>query len=101
MVLKLSTCETMSLITFVGSEFHPLFRRTLLGSAIVSAWVSDEGGGTLAGMEDWTRLCADKDGEANMCCGKWTGDDDYSTPLDLRDTYQQRRVMSMPDNLLE
>ena len=36
-----------------------------------------------------------------MCYGKWTGDDDYSTPLDLRDTYQQRRVMSMPDNLLE
>ena len=66
----------------MGSEFQPLFRRTLLGSAIVSAWVSDEGG-ALAGMEDWMRLCADKDGEANMCCGKWTGDDDYSTPLDL------------------
>ena len=91
----------MSLITSVGSEFQPLFRRTLLGSAIVSAWVSDEGGGALAGMEDWARLCADKDGEANMCCGKWIGDDDYSTPLDLRDTYQQRRVISMPDNLLE
>ena len=101
MVLRLSTRETMSLITSVGSEFQPLFRRTLLGSAIVSAWVSDEGGGALAGMEDWTRLCADKDGEANMCCRKWTGDDDYSTLLDLRDTYQQRRVMSMPDNLLE
>ena len=101
MVLRLSTRETMSKITTVGSEFQPLFRRTLLGSAIVSAWVSDEGGGTLAGMEDWTRLCADKDGGANMCCGKWTGDDDYNTPLDLRDTYQQRRVMSMPDNLLE
>lgn len=69
--------------------------------AIVSAWVSDEGGGALAGMEDWTRLCADKDGEANMCCGKWTGDDDYNMPLDLRDTYQQRMVISMPDNLLE
>ena len=51
-------------------------------------------------MEDWTRLCGDKDGEANMCCGKWTGDDDYSTPLDLQDTYQQRRVMSMPDTCL-
>ena len=45
----------MSLITSVGSEFQPLFRRTLLSSAIVSAWVSDEGGGALAGMEDWTR----------------------------------------------
>ena len=84
MVLRLSTRETMSLITSVGSEFQPLFRRTLLGSAIVSAWVSDEGGGgALAGMEAWTRLCVDKDGEANMCCKKWTGDDDYSTPLDL------------------
>ena len=108
MVLRLSTCETMSLITSVRSEFQPLFRRTLLGSAIVSAWVSDEGGGALVGMEDWTRGRrlsgdgrADTDGEANMCCGKWTGDDDYSTPLDLRDTYQQRRVISMPDNLLE
>ena len=108
MVLRLSTHETMSLITFVGSEFQPLFRRTLLGSAIVSAWVLDEGGGALAGMEDWKRGRrlsgdgrADKDGEANMCCGKWTCDDDYITPLDLRDTYQQRRVMSMPDNLLE
>ena len=50
------------------------------------------GGGALAGMEDWTRLCADKDGEANMCCGKWTGDDDYNTPLDLGDTYQQRHI---------
>ena len=59
------------------------------------------GGGTVAGMEDWTRLCADKDGEANMSYGKWTGDDDYSTPLDLRDTYQQRRVISMPETLLE
>ena len=78
---------------------------TLLADAArfchVSAWVSDEGGGALAGMEAWTRLCADKDGEAKTCCGKWTGDDDYSTPLDLRDTYQQCRVMSMPDNLLE
>ena len=101
MVLRLYTRETMSLITSVGREFQPLFWRTLLGSAIVSAWVSDEGGGALAGMEDWMRLCADKDGEANMCCEKWTGDDDYSTLLDLRDTYQQRRVMSMPDNLLE
>lgn len=36
-----------------------------------------------------------------MCCGKWTGDDDYNTPVDLGDTYQQRRVISMPDNLLE
>ena len=76
MVLRLSTRETMILITSVGSEFQPLFRRTLLGSAIVSAWVSDEGGGALAGMEDWMRLCANKDGESNMCCGKWTGDDD-------------------------
>ena len=101
MVLRLSTHETMSLITSVGSEFQPLFWRTLLGSAIVSAWVSDEGGGALAGMEDWTQLCVDKDGEANMCCRKWTGYDDYSMPLDLRDTYQQRRVISMPDNLLE
>ena len=83
MVLRLYTCETMSLITYVGIEFQPLFRWTLLGSAIVSAWVSDEGGGALAGMEDWTRLCADKDEEVNMCCGKWTGDDDYNTPLDL------------------
>ena len=91
----------MSLITSVGSKFQPLFRQTLLGSAIVSAWVSDEGGGALVGMKDWTRLCADKDGEANMCYGKWTGADDYSTPLDLRDTYQQHWVMSMPDNLLE
>ena len=56
----------MSLITSVGSKFQPLFQRTLLGSAIVSAWVLDEGGGALAGMEDWTRLCADKDGEENM-----------------------------------
>ena len=96
MVLRLSTRETMSLLTFVGSEFQPLFRRTLLGSAIVSAWVLDEGGRRLSGDGR-----ADKDGEANMCCGKWTGDDDYSTPLDLRDTYQQRRVMSMPDILLE
>ena len=78
----------MSLITSVGSEFQPLFRWALLGSAIVSAWVSNEGGGALARMEDWTRLCVDKDGEANMCCGKWIGDDDYSMPLDLRDTYQ-------------
>ena len=91
----------MSLITFVGSEIQPLFRRTLLGYAIVSAWVSDKGGDALAGMEDWTRLCAHKDGEANMCCGKWTRDDDYSMALDLRDTYQQCRVVSMPDNLLE
>ena len=91
----------MSLITYVGSEFQPLFRRMLLRPAIVSAWVSDEGGGALAGMEDWMRLCADKDGETNMCCGKWTGDDDYSMPLDLRDTYQQRRVILMPDNLHE
>ena len=59
------------------------------------------GGGALAGMEAWTRLCADKDGEANMCYGKWTGDDDYSMPLELRGTYQQCRVMSMLDNLLE
>ena len=101
MVLRLYTRETMSLITSVGSEFEPLFWRKLLGSAIVRARVSDEGEGALVGMEDWTRLCADKDEEANMCYGKWTGDDDYSTPLDLRDTYQQRRVMSMPDNLLE
>ena len=49
MVLRLSTRETMSLITSVGSEFQPLFRRTLLGSAIVSAWVSDEGGRRLSG----------------------------------------------------
>ena len=55
MVLRLSTRETMSLITSVGSEFQPLFRRTLLGYAIVSAWVAEEGGGALAGMEDWTR----------------------------------------------
>ena len=47
----------MSLITSVGSEFQPLFRRTLLGSAIVSARVSEEGGGALAGMEDWTIMC--------------------------------------------
>ena len=53
----------------------------LLGSAIVSAWVLDKGGGALAGMEDWTRLCADKDGEANMCRGKWTGDDDTTRRL--------------------
>ena len=46
------------------------------------------------------QLCADKDGEANMCYGKWIGDDDYNTPLDLQDTYQQRRVISMPTNLL-
>ena len=59
-------------------------------------------------MEDWTRGRrlsgdgrADKDGEANMCCGKWTCDDDYNTPLYLWDTYQQRRVISMPDSLLE
>ena len=45
MVLRLSTRETMSLITSMGSEFQPLFRRMLLGSAIVSAWVSDKGGG--------------------------------------------------------
>ena len=101
MVLRLSTHETMSLITFVGSEFQPLFRRMLLGSAIVSAWVSDEGGGALAGMEDWTRLCADKDGKANMYYGKWTCDDDYNTLLDLRETYQQHRVISKSDNLLE
>ena len=43
MVLRLSTRETMSLITSMGSEFQPLFRWTLLGSTIVSAWVSDEG----------------------------------------------------------
>ena len=90
----------MSLITSMGSEFQPFFRRTLLGSAIVCAWVLDEGGGALAGMEDWTRLCADKDGEANMCYGEWIGDDDYNTPLYLRDTCRQRRVISMPDNLL-
>ena len=101
MVLRLSTHETMSLITSVGSELQPLFRQTLLSSAIVSAWVSDEGGGALAGMEDWMRLCADKDGKANMCCGKWIGDDDYNTSLDLRETYQHPRVMSMADNLLE
>ncbi len=101
MILRLSTREIMSLITSMGSEFQPLFRQTLDDFAIVSAWVSDEGGGALAGMEDWTRLCADKDGEANMCCRKWIGDDNYSMPLDLRDTYQQCRVMSMPDNLLE
>ena len=41
----------------MGSEFQPLFRRTLLGSAIVSAWVSEEGGGALVGMEDWTMMC--------------------------------------------
>ena len=57
MVLRLSTRETMILITSVGSEFQPLFRRTLLGSAIVSAWVSEEGGGALAGMEDWMIMC--------------------------------------------
>ena len=45
-------------------------------------------------------LCADKDGEANMCCRKWTGDDEYNMSLDLQDTYQQRRVISMPTNLL-
>ena len=33
----------MSLITSAGSKFQPLFRRTLLGSAIVSPWVSKEG----------------------------------------------------------
>ena len=49
MVLRLSTHETMSLITFVGSEFQPLFQRTLLGSTIVSAWVSDEGGRRVSG----------------------------------------------------
>ena len=43
----------------------------------------------------------DKDGEANMCCGKWIGDDDYSMPLDLRDTYQQCRVIWKSDNMLE
>ena len=32
-----------------GSEFQSLFRRALLGSAIVSAWVSDEGGRLLSG----------------------------------------------------
>ena len=47
----------MSLITSVGSEFQPLFQRPLLGSAIVSDWVSEEGGGALAGMEDWTIMC--------------------------------------------
>ena len=57
MVLRLSTRETMSLITSVGSEFQPLFRRTLLGSTIVSAWVSEEGGSALAGREDWTIMC--------------------------------------------
>ena len=60
MVLRLSTRETMSLITSVGSEFQPLFWWTLLGSAIVSAWVSDEGGGALAGMEDWTIMCGQR-----------------------------------------
>ena len=98
----------MSLISSVGSEFQPIFWRTLLWSAIVSAWVLEEGGGALAGMEDWKRGRrlsgdgrADKDGEANMCCRKWTGDDNYDMPLDLRDTYQQHRVISMLDNLLE
>ena len=85
----------MSLITSVGSEFQPLFRRTLLGSAIVSAWVLEDGWNKIG------RLCANKDEEANMCYGKWTGDDDYNMPLDLRYTYQPRRVISMPDNLLE
>ena len=70
MVLRLSTRETMSLITSVGSEFQPLFRRTLLGSAIVSAWVSDEGGGALAGMEERTkmekRICAAGSGQVMM-----------------------------------
>jgi hypothetical protein len=47
----------MSLITYVGSEFQPLFLRTLLGSAIVSASVPEERGGALAGMEDWTIMC--------------------------------------------
>ena len=41
-------------------EFQPLFRRTLLGSAIVSDWVSEEGGGALAGMEDWTIMCGQR-----------------------------------------
>ena len=65
----------MSVITSVGSEFQPLFRRTLLGSAIVSAWVSDEGGGALAGMEDGRdyvrtkmekRICAAGSGQVMM-----------------------------------
>ena len=55
----------------------------------------DEGGRRLSGDGR-----ADKDGEANMCCRKWTGDDDYSMPLDLRDTYQQRRVIWKSGNLL-
>ena len=70
MVLRLSTRETISLITFVGSEFQPLFRRTLLAYAIVSAWVSDEGGGALAGMEERTkmdkRICAAGSGQVMM-----------------------------------
>ena len=94
MVLRLSTRETMSLITSVGSKFQPLFRRTLLGSAIVSAWVLDEEGRRLRGdgrLDEGGRHLsgdgrADKDGEANMCCGKWTGDDDNNTLLHLRDT---------------
>ena len=106
MVLRMSTRETMSLITSVRSEFQPLFQRTMLDSAIVSAWVSDEGGRRLSGDGRLDEImcgqrCADKDGEANMCCGKWTGDDDYNTLLYLRETYQQRRVISMLDNLLE
>ena len=32
----------------------------LLDSAIVSAWVLEEGGGTLAGMEDWTIMCGQR-----------------------------------------
>ena len=63
MVLRLSTCKTMSLITSVGSEFEPLFRRTLLGSAIVSFWVSDEGGGR--------RLSGDGSLDEIMCGQRW------------------------------
>ena len=43
-------------------EFQPLFRRTLLGSAIVSDWVSDEGG---------RRLSRDGRLDEIMCGQRW------------------------------
>ena len=67
--------ETMSLITSVGSEFQPLFRRTLLGSASVSAWVSDEGGTRLSGdgrLDDGgRRLSGDGRLDKIMCGQRW------------------------------
>ena len=63
MVLRLSTRETMSMTTSVGSEFQPLFWRTLLGSAIVSAWGSEEGGMRLSGdgrLDDYVRTKMEK-----------------------------------------